>query len=202
MGCCSIVRSPSSCGAKNSDGGSGSPGCQTYGKGIRLRECLVVLTRPHRGWVGDGTLDRTDAEHLGRTSLVRETSGTVQAVASLMGNPARVTQEGGTGVIILLPLQDFTCVLCGVSASALAWVRRHFLIQYGIVLVRYSCRSCGKIMWKKRPRLQRTEHKSIHELHVHPDIRNSKRIARKLCPASGTLKTDSDGPGEQQGILG
>ncbi|CAM4574504.1 unnamed protein product [Leuciscus chuanchicus] len=31
--------------------------------------------------------------------------------------PANEAQEGSSGVVILLPLQDFTCTLCGVSAN-------------------------------------------------------------------------------------
>lgn len=210
LGSCSRTRSPQRPLAKDVGGGGGHlvVGLEP---GYRLRDCSVTLTRLHGVRVGDRVPSGESAVHgpLGRTSSAVEPPDTEELVVAPRGGPAQAittanaARDGDTGVVVLLPLQDFTCALCGVSASAVAWVGRHFKSCHAKVLVRYSCRLCGKTSHSRHsiachvpkcggPRVAApagavrcegceasfaTERaRSIHELHVHPDIRNRKRI--------------------------
>nr|BAC82594.1 reverse transcriptase [Danio rerio] len=122
------------------------------------------------------------------------------------------------GVVVTLPLRDLNCPLCGGSASTAVKVQRHLAFRHGTVPVRFSCESCGKtspgchsvlchIPKCRGPTGEPPEKVvkcegcsrtfgtrracSIHEMHVHSEIRNRKRIAQDR-QEKGT-STDGEG---------
>lgn len=181
-----------------------------------LRECSVVLTRLHERDVGaerpPGVMC-SDTEPFGARGSAEETPSSGHPDASQGGGPAvaNPTPEE-PHVVVLLPIENYTCALCGVSAGTLMWVVNHFATRHGGVLVRYSCRLCGKASTGWRTIVCHTPHcnggigrrqrsgafaceecgrgfvsnraRSTHERHVHPDLRNRKR-SRQVPAASG-----------------
>lgn len=131
-----------------------------------------------------------------------------------MANPAPDEPCVDPGVVVPLPLGDYACALCGVSAGTLMWVVNHFATRHGGVLVRYSCRLCGKVSTAWRTiachaphcnggigRRQRSgafvceecgrgfvsnRARSTHERHVHPDLRNRKRARSVPATSEGS----------------
>lgn len=202
-------------GAGDRDAGCGPQVKRTLTPGIRLRECSVVLTRLSEGRRGR---DRTPASSNARRGSPDDESpaegpqGPPQPRPAPAGTPVpsepRANREQGEqpGVVVILPLRDFRCALCGVSASTATEARKHFATRHGNVPVRYSCSSCGKTSSSchsvlchvpkcpgpegDRP-VRAVECEacgktfgtrracSIHEMHVHPKVRNRKRIAQE-----------------------
>lgn len=224
-----IVRPPRDSRAGSHGAGCGPLDARTLCEAYGIRECSVVLTPLRERW-SDGVRTPTDLNepsvNLGGTSSVRESLGPEQPGAAPEGDPGRINPPadegpgGALGVVVLLPLRDFSCVLCGVSAGALTGVSKHFAIRHGGVPVRYSCRTCGKtsnlghsiichVPKCKGPKVAAPAGAvrcegceatfatkrgcSIHELHVHPTIRNRKRISEsRRGGGSADLQTDEE----------
>lgn len=114
-----------------------------------LQECSVVLTRLWLERQDDELRTRTGRNPLGSASSARDSLIMGQTITTSREDPRQVlpadgVQAGDSGVVILLPLQDFTCTLCGMSASTWTWTKKHYATRHGNVLVRYSCGTCGK----------------------------------------------------------
>lgn len=176
----------------------------------------MVLTRLHERDVGaerpPGVMC-SDTEPFGARGSAEETPSSGHPDASQGGGPAvaNPTPEE-PHVLVPLPIENYTCALCGVSAGTLMWVVNHFATRHGGVLIRYSCRLCGKASTGWRTIACHTPHcnggigrrqrsgafaceecgrgfvsnraRSTHERHVHPDLRNRKR-SRQVPAASG-----------------
>ncbi|KAL0149387.1 hypothetical protein M9458_055308 [Cirrhinus mrigala] len=227
------ARPPHGSGAESHGAGCGPTGVQTFGVEYGLRECSVILHRlgvEHAKGCATLVKEGEHEKHLGGVGSVRESPSAGQPDAASRVDSVQISPLAGEGsgeapgVVVLLPLQDFSCTLCGMSAGAITWVHHHYTSRHGNALVRYSCRSCGKTshLWKsimghvpkcKGPRVPAPAGAvqcegcpltfstrracSIHEMHVHPAIRNRKRILEGRKRGSSALSQTEEEIGAQ-----
>ncbi|XP_056598291.1 LOW QUALITY PROTEIN: uncharacterized protein LOC130416951 [Triplophysa dalaica] len=121
---------------------------------------------------------------------------------------APAAQVTATGLVIRMPYEAHRCAICGVSMGTLVQLRRHTKVVHSGVLVRYMSISCGKTAPNHHaiafhvPKCRGHQVArppgpvqceacdatfgtkrglSIHEMHVHPAVRNRKRIASLMA---------------------
>lgn len=217
--------------AKSYGADGGQPGERTGIDGNTLRECSVVLTRIREGPGARVGAPDTDASRLGANGNARDPVEAVQTAANPEVGPA--VAEGVAGVVICLPFGVQCCGLCGVSIGTMSQMKKHNSSVHSKVPVRYCCSSCGKTSplsqaiachvpkCKGHARAAPTgavqceackasfasrRACSIHEMHVHPSLRNMKRIATQMArdgpdEAAEEVRATRALPGGESGVL-